>query len=837
MTSFRPTPLALAVLLVLHPALAESVSADPSQPAPAVPAAEEAGEAAKPRSASPPESAPALAEVLVTARKKSEVLQQVPLSVVSLDSEDQRKLRIESINDLGATVPGLQQGDLAITSRLSLRGVNSGDNNSFEQAVGVYVDGIYRGRMNQQHIGLFDLERVEVLKGPQVALYGNSSIGGAISAVTRKPSFDFGGELQVGYESEYLTPRISGGADLPVSDTLALRLAGTWRDQGRGISPNDASGDSEPRVDNKAFRLGALWLPSDTLLVGLRHERGRLQRDGHIFDVFKHVDGQGNPWPGSQFTGVNDGRLDIGNGAPFKYQDAFLQTDMEETMLELQFAGDRFALTSISGLSRYDYQHSADVDLTPATLINVFQDEDYRQFSQELRISGEASQRVGYLAGLYYQRDDFRNDYWSDFNLPQLVAPTFGIPTELAAQLLDPFSRHILIDQHTEQTALFGHLDIALSERLSAALGIRFQHTRKQADQAVRGAGVDHVDGAGRLIDLRWLNPDLAPLLLANPDYLANPTGYVLVLEDDTRIDPVLAPNNLVGYDIVSLGAGVPHEFNGLTRREEHPMLQASLAWQHTPDLMLYGSWSNGAKAGGFDFLYEGGDPDAVEYGDESASVFEIGLKKDWSRLRLNLAAFHGSYDDLQVSVFDGGIGFTVGNAASSTSRGLDGELLWQASDRWRVLAQWSWVDFRYDSFPDANCSTTERLNGLGPLCDWSGRRTPFVPEFEGAVGLEHSQEIAGWRLEHALRVSHKGSHATASDLEEQTRQSAYTLLDYRLELQPDAASWSLALLGKNLTDKRYNAFTSVIPLAPGGAFAHVLARGREFALEFRYRF
>lgn len=779
----------------------------------------------------------ALAPVVVTARKKSELLQQVPLSVVSLDAEQLDQRAIDDLRDVAAAVPGLQQGDLAITSRLSLRGVNSGDNNAFEQAVGVYVDGVYRGRMNQQHLSLFDLERIEVLKGPQVALYGNSSIGGAISAVTRKPSFQHGGDVRVGYESEYRNSRIAAGFDLPLGEQLALRVAGIWSDQQRGISPNLASGESEPRVDNEAVRVSALWLPGDALSVTLRHEQGRVAREGHIFDVFKHVDGQGNPWPGSIFVGVDDGRLDIGNGDPFKYQDAFLRTDMDESMLELQYDAEAVTLTSITGHSRYDYRQSADVDLTPATLVNVYQDEDYRQFSQELRIAGAAGARIDYLAGIYYQSDDFRNDYLSDFNLPALVAPAFGIPDTLAARLLDPFARHILLDQDTEQTALFGHLDIALSERLTAGLGMRYQRTRKQAEQAVRGAGLDHVDGVGRLIDVRWLNPQLAPLLLGNPDYLANPTGYVLVLGDGTRIAPVLAPNNLVGYQIVSAGVGVPHEFGGLTRREQHPMLQASLAWQHTPELLLYANWSNGAKAGGFDFLYERGDRQEVEYGDESASVFELGLKQDWPNLRLNLAAFHGRYDDLQVSVYDGGIGFTVGNAASSTSRGIDGDLTWRISERWRALLQWSWVDFTYDHFPDANCSTTERLNGLGPRCDWSGRHTPFVPELEAALTLEHAQDLAGWSLQHGLRLSYTGSHSTASDLEPQTRQGAYTLVDYRLELAPRGARWGVTLFGRNLTDERYNVFTSVIPLAPGGAFAHVLARGRELGLEWRLRF
>jgi outer membrane receptor protein involved in Fe transport len=779
----------------------------------------------------------ALGEVRVTARKRSESLQQVPLSVTSLDAGELEARRIDRLDDLAAAVPGLQQGDLAITSRLTLRGVNSGDNNAFDQAVGVFVDGVYRGRMNQQHLGLFDMERIEVLKGPQVALYGNSSIGGAISAVTRKPRFVPGADARVGYETQYRATRFEGGADLPLGDDLALRFAGTWLAQDRGLSPNDANGKSEPRQENHAFRLGGLWNASDALSVGFRHEQGRHERQGHIFDVFKHVDGLGNPWPGSPFHGLDDGRLDIGNGDPFKYREAFLEAALDETLLELQYDAAAFTLTSISGFSRYDYRHSADVDLTPATLINVYQDEEYRQFSQEIRFAGDLSPRLSWLAGGYYQSDDFRNDYLSDFNLPALVAPAFGIETALASRLLSPFSRHILLDQEGEQGALFGHLDWALGEDLTAGVGMRYQRIRKNARQAVRGAGIDHVDGAGALVDVRWLDPQLAAALLSNPQYLADPTHYVLVLPDGTRLDPVLAPNNLLGYQIVSAGVGVPHEFGGLERRETHPMLEASLAWQYRPDTMYFARWSNGAKAGGFDFLYEGGDPREAEYGDESASVFEIGMKRDWPRLRLNVAAFYGRYDDLQVSVFDGGIGFTVGNAASSTSKGVEGELTWQLSPQWRAQAQVAYVDFRYRDFRDANCSTTERLNGSGPRCDWSGRRTPFVPELEAVLGISHQRMLGAWSLAQDLQWSYKGDHATASDLEPQTRQGAYSLLDYRLSLQPAAASWTLAAYGRNLADKHYNVFTSVIPLAPGGAFAHVRGRGRELGLELHYRF
>jgi iron complex outermembrane receptor protein len=791
-----------------------------------------------PAAAADDAEAKTLDTVVVTARKKSEELQKVPQSVVTLDAAQLQALGIDNLADLAEHVPGLQQQELAITSRLTLRGINSGDNNAFEQSVGVYLDGIYRGRMNQQHIGLFDLERIEVLKGPQVTLYGNSSIGGAISAVSRRPSFEPGGEVHARYEFEYQEAHVAAGFDVPVNDQLALRIAGKWRDQAEGNSFNEYSGDTEPQVGETAGRISMLWLPGTAWTVALRHEQGDYRRDGHIFDVYKHVDGLGQPWPNTPFTGIDDGRLNAGNGAPFRYRQSFLETGMEETMLDVQYQFGELTLTSLTGHSRYDYRQSLDVDISPATLINVYQDEDYRQFSQELRLSGPASERVDFLAGLYYQNDSFRNDYLSDFNLPQLVAPAFGVPASLIEPLIAPFSRHILLDQDTRQWAAFGNVDIALNERLTASLGFRYLEIGKDAHQAVRTASIDHVDGAGALVDIRWLDPQLAPLLLGNAAYLASPTTYVLVLPGGTQVGPVLAPQHVVGYSIVSAGTGDLHEFDDLSRREHHPMFNASLAWQWYDDLLLYANWANGAKAGGFDFLYEGDDVADVEYDPEQANVFELGFKKDWRNLRLNVAAFYGRYSDLQVSVYDGGIGFVVGNAASSVSQGVDVDFEWNIADGWRAFGNFEFLDFRYDEFTTANCSTTERLNTGQAICDWSGRRTPLVPRFEGALALAHTRRVgADWTLQNVLRWSYQGSHSTASDNEAQTRNPGYHLLDWRMELAPADARWGLALIGRNLTDEKYLVFTSVIPLAPGGAFASVRSKGRELALEWNYRF
>ena len=180
----------------------------------------------------------ALEIIEVTARKRIESVQTVPSSISAVTGELIQGMGVNNVEDLSKYVPGLEQPKLANSSRLSLRGVSSGDNPSFEQSVGTYVDGVYRGRMNQQRAGFFDMQRVEVLKGPQLTLYGNSSIGGALSMITNRPDVgdDLNGEFTVKYETEYEEAQILGGLNIPVTDEFALRIAGKWRDQNKGAN-------------------------------------------------------------------------------------------------------------------------------------------------------------------------------------------------------------------------------------------------------------------------------------------------------------------------------------------------------------------------------------------------------------------------------------------------------------------------------------------------------------------------------------------------------------------------------------------------------------------------
>lgn len=777
--------------------------------------------------------------IIVTARKKPESIQEVPLTVIAIPARKIEDFGIKNLQELSTYVAGLEQPKLPIQSRLSLRGVSSGDNASFEQAVGVYVDGIYRGRMHQHRSGFFDLERIEVLHGPQVTLYGNSSIGGAISMLTKRPEFEFGGHISAAYEFEYDERVIDAAINLPVSDTFALRIATKYR-QDEGIAYNAFNGQNEPQADDQSWRVSAKWLINDSVTVNIRHEQGQYELDGHMLDVLKHVDGNGNPWPDSPFTGFDDNILNVGNAALFEPLDTFWVTEVEETALEIEYSMDRnTTLKSITGYSTYDYQQSLDSDLTPLSIINTFLEEDYQQFSQEFRLTGVINNHLNYLVGAYYQQDDFNSDYYADFNTPLLLSGMLGVPTEVTSSLISPFSRLLSLKQDTDQWAVMGHINYFPTDKMEVSLSYRYVDLTKKAKQSAATTDIQHVATPGDLVDTRWLSPDLAPLLLTNPDYLSDPTNFVLNIPGMGDIAPALAPDHILSYSLLSGGTGIVHNFSDLERRENQSMYQLSFRYQLNDQSMIYTSFASGAKAGGFDLVYEGDNRDEVEYEDEKAKVFELGLKNDWDNVRLNVATFYGNYDNLQVAVFNGGIGFTVDNAPSSTSKGIDAELTWHMTDNLAVYTNMEYLDFAYDRYEQANCSVTERLNTGNILCDWSGRTVPFVPKFKGSLSLEHNWKInSDYELRHLLTYSYKGKHGTASDNEIQTMQKSYSLVDYRIDLQNSSVqNWKIGLAVKNLFDTDFTSMTTVIPLAPGGAFAYQVEKGRQVSLELGVNF
>ncbi|WNC73820.1 TonB-dependent receptor [Thalassotalea psychrophila] len=788
--------------------------------------------------------------IQVTARKKTESIQDVPMSVNAITGKHIQDMGVHSVEDLSKYVPGLEQPKLAATSRLVLRGVSSGDNVSFEQSVGTYADGVYRGRMNQQRSGFFDMERVEVLKGPQVTLYGNSSIGGALSMITKRPEVgeDITGDITVKYETEYEESQVLGGINVGITDDLAVRVSGKFRDQSEGVAYNNYvdSQDYEPTNSDEAFRIGIVWQPSDDLNVYFRHEQSTAEMEGHNLSLLSHasfdqsyniIDHPNSPLAG---FGLGTDELNIGNSDLFVNGPDGYKNEADETMLEVVWdINDSLTLTSISASSNYDYNHAFDVDIMPVDFIDAGESEDYEQLSQEVRLDIAVSDNIDLMLGLYYQSDETDVQWDIDFNLPTAFVPKLmpglieaGLPPEDALQtalMMSPsaLDRQNNLTQETDQHAVFTQIDFQATDELSLTLGARYIQVEKTSDQNMRLIDIDHVDrGFGEDKDISWA--------------VGAPAGTLVM------------PDHLAGYLLLG-STGAPHDFEGLVREEDHLMLQASVRYKFNDDFMMYMNAANGAKSGGFDILYEGdtfgvASREGAEYEDEEVTSFELGLKHDWEDFRLNVAAFYGEYDNLQVSLFNGSAGFNVGNAGMSTQSGIDVELTWQATDNLTVMANAEYLDFTYDEYQGAGCSYSEKVanqkaNPDTPWadikkmsCDWSGRDIPWVPDFKAFVAVEHITEIGDFDITNLLSVSYKTEHTTSSDNEVLTMQDAYALVDYRLNFAPSEGTWHVALTVNNVADEDYDVYTSAVPLQDG-AFTHALHKGRQLTLEAGYQF
>lgn len=755
----------------------------------------------------------------VTARKRIESVQSIPSSIDAVTGDFIKDMGVHNIEDLSKYVPGLEQPNLANHSRLSLRGVSSGDNQSFEQSVGTYVDGVYRGRMNQQRSGFFDMQRVEVLKGPQVTLYGNSSVGGALSMITNRPdvSDDLNGELTVKYELEYEESQILGGVNIPVSDNFALRIAGKWRDQSKGTELNNYSGKYEPYFNENAFRIGAVWEASDDISFYLRHEQASFEKSGESIALHTHVNPDFTEYEDSPLEPFGIGELNTGNDdSIFKNGPSGNKNESNETMLEIIWQiNDDISLTTITADSRYDYFHTLDIDAAPYNFLASSVPEDYEQFSQEIRLDININEDIDVLTGFYYQDADFNTGFDVDFNMP-FISTSLGYPFDFPS-----LSRSNYLKQNSKQSAIFGQIDYQASEKLSLTLGIRYSEIEKIATQ---GLELLTIEG-----------------------------------ETDTR-EPLPFTSGLTpalfSYWGVLKATGAPHEFKDMKREEDHVMISASARYFFTDDFMGYITYADGAKAGGFDTLYEGpstatilgtqpgpgaGKPQDSEFEDEQVTAYEIGFKSDWDNMRLNVAAFYGTYDNLQTSVFSGQTGFNVANAGKTKQKGVDVEFIWQATDELSFSANAEYLDFYYDEFEEAACSLTEMYEGEqneDGTCDWSGDSLAWVPKFQAFVTTEHITEVFNnYEISNMLSISYKSEHTIDSSNEQGLIQDGYALVDYRFKLTPINSDWYAAITVSNLFDEDYEIYLAKIPLNIGAYGRGVHQKARKINLEFGISF
>ncbi|MEP5765884.1 MAG: TonB-dependent receptor [Halieaceae bacterium] len=768
------------------------------------------------------QQAPQLEEVVVTAQKRAQSLSDVPLSVSAISGDKMTEAGIMDLSDLSGYVPNFNKAETPLSNYLVIRGISSGINQGFEQSVVTYVDDIAMGRSPLAGAPFMDLSRIEVLRGPQNVLFGKNSIAGALSMVTNKPSDEFEANVLAEYEFEYEAKRVEGVISGPISDKLRGRLALRYLEED-GYMDNLLTGDDDPARDEFAWRGVLAWDMGERADATLKVEQSQYDLDGRpeeILFTYTNPDATsgffGLTYPQiaetvgglvGQDVGSDDGRQNFKRGSNLNEH---VDTDVDNATLTVNWEFDQFTLTSVTGYVEYDQDLKLNNDLTGIDAYTSKAGEDYDQFSQEIRLTSPGGQTIDWIAGAYYQdwdlkyRSDFRVDGESLWSALGVLGDATGDPSLSALGVLSNLRNERRYKGDSETWAVFAQATWNISDVTRLTLGARYTDEQKTARRRL----------------------DVFNTLTNELDIVQAATGSAVF-----------------GVDFANLGEATNgafpiHDLNE-KRGEDSFTPTGIFEWDVTEETMLYASVSTGFKAGGFDA--RGNRAANLEYDDETVLAYEIGAKSRLldNRLDLNISLFRSEYDDLQVSQFDGTLGFAVGNAAEATSQGVEVDGRWLLTDglTWTFAA--AYLDFEFDSYKDGTCSSITTLLTGQELCDYSGETNVFSPEWSASTSLEYVTSVtSAIDLRANVDVNWVDDQYVEVTLNDDLEQGSYTKVNARVALE--TASWTLAVVGKNLTDEDINTFSVDTPLSGSlgaPAYSGYMARPRTVAIQAAYRF
>jgi len=698
-----------------------------------------------------------LEEVIVTATKRAQSLQDVPVSVVALTGKAIKDLAITRGEEFTADIPAVTIAQNPISNFVFIRGVGTaGSNAGIEQSVSIFHDNIYMGRHQLSRAPFLDLERVEVLRGPQGILFGKNTIGGAIHVIGAKPTDELEATVGVlfGTDNEQeLTGVISG----PLSETVRGRLSVRTYEYD-GFLENIVTGEDGPQRDDQTIRGQLAWDVSDNFSLAAKievseYEQFQQSTQLSVTSPFTPAaaaisglnqalvaaasGGDGVESLDDERAVDNDGGVLLGQVAPifagvpgFPDQDEFSDNNSEVGSLTAEWnVGDTgITVTSITGFAQYDFQDVCDCDFAALPLLEVDATEDYEQFSQEIRIASPIGQTIEYIAGVYFQDSDL--DYQSVEAFGTAVFVTPGAPVELFPNL----TRDYTFIQNQQTAAAFGQLKWNVNDRTRLSLGLRFSDETKDVTHVLDTRFTDGQDVSA----LAGLPPGSLAFGNTNEDF------------DAFLATPGLETPAFIAQTVLLNGALGTFEHDLADERDED-FLTWSIGAEHTfgEDILGYASISTGVKSGGFDARFLGpNDGPFFEFEEEEVLSYEVGFKSTLAggNLQLNGAAFFSTIDDYQVSIFDGATAFFVQNAAEVETTGIEIDLKWAATDNFLVSFSGSYLDAIYSSFPNAPCFAGTDENNRGDCIgrgtpdafrDASGETNIFSPEFSFNLNLE----------------------------------------------------------------------------------------------------
>jgi len=772
-----------------------------------------------------------LEEVIVTATKREKSVQDIPISVGVVTGEFINAFDVRDMSDVQNFVPGLQVQQTFGSWAVRIRGLGSGITNlAFDASVPLYVDDVYCGRGKCMESAFLDMERLEVARGPQGALYGKSTIAGAISTISARPTDEFTAEMKVGTELEHGGYTANGYVSGALTDTLRARLAVKWSDLD-GYTDNLAIGGEDGDKEVKAARLGLEWDVSDNTSFYLKLETGESNMDGRNNQlVAPGLMSTASTDPRAEYK--SDDRRSVSTGVE---KEDFYNYEWTSATLKMDTDIADHTLMAVLGYWEYENDWFLDVDGHPEAILNTALFDEYDQTTAELRILSPTDQTFEYIAGVWYQDSELTTRQFSPFH-PLFWQGIIGVPISvgvnipplaLAFQHGSGMDRNF--DRDSDAYSVYGQLTWNITDRFRAILDLRYTDEEQDA--------VGH----------SW------PLLFSNGTF-----------------NPVRVAQSTAGHDTEYL----------FRQKRDDDSLDPSIRFMYdfTDDFMAYVVYAEGSKSGGMkandsklgvQLLQRAGDADYLQryigqptvtsleiaagfslaqgngifdFEDEEAESFELGFKASLfeGAAFLNVALFTTEFTNLQTSNYDG-TQFIIGNAGSATVDGFEIELSWQATANLQLHSSLSYIDAEYDDFAGAQCVENSSGQPKNADCDpvsgtenQKGEKLERSPDVEvNLSALWESQLTDALHLKAALSVYYSDEYFVQPTQANYATQDSFTKWDARVALASNDDRWEVAVVGRNLGDEM--VINHAYNIA-GNQF-HALSIGRSVTLEGTMRF
>jgi iron complex outermembrane receptor protein len=748
-----------------------------------------------------------LEEVVVTAQKRTEKLQDVPIAITAFTAKAMKDKDISDVKSLGQLAPNVNldagspfSGDSSVLSA-SIRGIGQDDFAfNLDPGVGVYLDGVYLARTIGANVALPDVARVEILKGPQGTLFGRNTIGGAISIVTRTPGDEPMIEGQATFGS-FARRDFSATADVPISESLltSFTVSSVQRDgyqkrvpyrpatpytmdQPTPYTAGTKSSDTNGGQNAQTVRAKIVWLPRDDFTATLTGDWSHQDQSAQANTVLATLPGTGiaglynaclagapigvlcntpragglPPLNSANFLPISAAATQTGDiDTTYANGPSFAKSDSEGAGLTLEWRPNAdMTVKSITGFRRITWKVGVDLDgaADNGMLLSLTDKQAQRQISEELQVSGRALDgRLNYVYGLYYFRESgFVHDY---------------VPFDGSLLMVDGLN-----NLSTSSYAAYAHADYKVTDKLGLTVGARYS--------------LDHKKFEGGQVDQNGLTykvtgcypPEASSTLIGGP--------------------PFLTCQQLFGFPV----AGQPLRYfpAGTNTRDFFDFSPTvGLQYHFTPDMMSYVSWSKGFKAGGWTTRLSApiSNAEQAQFDPEKASTYELGLKSEWlhRRLQANFATFYTDYKHIQLNQ-QVGASPVLKNLGTARMIGVEFEGQALLGEYFTIQGNAGYIDAKYTDL-DPSVGTAVTL----------GSKLPKTPKWKISLSPEFHYDLAAGGSVHLGAVyTHVSSEFNDSLNTELLRRPTLDMLDLNLRYESPGDKYSVIVGGSNVTNKRY---------------------------------